>query len=142
MPEHNRIAVSGSSPSTAASPGTLAMRNAGIPLPDSAGWLGSVDGWLETDSSISNMSAFDAPFHSFWFPEHGTLSNQQIDYMVTQFKSSIKSFVLDNQTPFIHLFLYQGHGPMSTKTRWACAAYIFSRRLEIARPSFARWIAK
>lgn len=55
--------------------------------------------------------AFDAPFHSFWFPEHGTLSNRQVNYMVTQFKSSVKSFVLDNQTPFVHPFLYEETWP-------------------------------
>ena len=48
MPEHDRIAASGSAPGTAASPGILSIMNADICPPDSASSLGAVDGWLET----------------------------------------------------------------------------------------------
>jgi hypothetical protein len=74
---------------------------------DSANSVWSVDPLLEMVNSIDSMNSFGAPLHPFMFPEHGWLSNRQIDYMVAHFKATIKSFVLDNQTPFIHQVLYE-----------------------------------
>jgi hypothetical protein len=73
---------------------------------DSTGSIG-LDLNLKTSKSNERITAFRTPLRSFAFPERGRLNNRQFDYMVAHFKNYIKSFVTDNQTPFIHPFLYQ-----------------------------------
>ena len=104
---HERSTRSSRSPPMDAPPSTSTSMDTEISVPSLVNLIGPMKEWLEAASSVSTMNTLESPFPFFSFPEHGTLSNRQVDYMVAQFKSSIKSFVLDNQTTFIHPLLYQ-----------------------------------
>lgn len=62
--------------------------------------------------SITELQGLSTPYDSFGFPELGIISNPQIDFCVSQLKKWISSFVLYNQTPFIHMLSYQDESPV------------------------------
>ncbi len=91
------------SSSTETAPDTSATSDATDPAMDSTDLVG-LD---ELERCVDSMTAFDAPIKSFAFPELGQLDHRQLNYVVSQFKNSISSFVADNQSLFIHPLLYQ-----------------------------------
>ncbi len=91
---------------TEIAPSTTTTSDAGICPKDPMASL-KLEKLLEMENVLNSMTVFDISFGSYAFPERGLLSENQVDYMIAQFRNCIKSFVTDNQTPFIHTLLYQ-----------------------------------
>lgn len=69
--------------------------------------------WVNIDPMLEmSPNSLSAPYDSYPFPELGFMSNPQIDYCVSQLKNWVSSFVLENQTPFIHHLSYQDEKPL------------------------------
>lgn len=47
------------------------------------------------------------PLNSFPFPERTTITQEQIDFCISQFKASIQQLIQQNRSPFIHPTSYQ-----------------------------------